>query len=74
VITAVDTSILLDILLPDPVFGSHSKNALRSAMAGGQLVACDSVFFSLDPRQLGIERKSLAADSAESDAPAANIP
>lgn len=32
-ITAVDTSVLLDILAPDPFFGPASGNAIRAAMA-----------------------------------------
>ncbi|HUY14492.1 MAG TPA: type II toxin-antitoxin system VapC family toxin [Terriglobia bacterium] len=43
-ITAVDTSILLDLLGPDPVFGPASANALRVALAEGSLVACEVVW------------------------------
>ena len=46
-ITAVDTSILLDILGPDPVFGPASANAVRSSMAQGSLVACEIVWAEL---------------------------
>lgn len=43
-ITAVDTSVLLDIFGADPVFGPRSSRALRSCLAEGQLVACDVVW------------------------------
>lgn len=38
-ITAVDSSVLLDVLSADPVHGPRSANALRSAAAGGALVS-----------------------------------
>ncbi len=43
-ITAVDTSVLLDIFLADPVHGIRSANALREAITQGQLLACGIVF------------------------------
>lgn len=43
-ITAVDSSILLDIFLADPTFGRRSADALRTAIAQGQVVACGPVF------------------------------
>lgn len=43
-ITAVDTSVLLDIFGADPEFGPRSKAALRSAAAQGQLVASEVVW------------------------------
>lgn len=43
-ITAVDTSILLDILGPDPVFGRRSAAALRSCLGEGRVVACEVVW------------------------------
>jgi predicted nucleic acid-binding protein len=44
VITAVDTSVLLDIFGADPAFGSRSKSALRSCVSEGSLVACEVVW------------------------------
>jgi len=44
VITAVDTSVLLDVLGGDPDFGQLSAAALRGASAEGRLVACDVVW------------------------------
>lgn len=43
-ITAVDTSVLLDIFGADPAFGSRSKSALRSCVSEGSLVACEVVW------------------------------
>lgn len=43
-ITAVDTSVLLDVLAADPKHGERSREALRAAYASGALVACDVVW------------------------------
>jgi predicted nucleic acid-binding protein len=40
-ITAVDTSVLLDVFGADPEFGPRSAAALRRALAEGAVVACD---------------------------------
>jgi len=42
--TAVDTSILLDVLGADPEFGGRSREALRTAYRAGALVACAVVW------------------------------
>jgi predicted nucleic acid-binding protein len=42
--TAVDTTVLLDVLAADPVFGERSREALREAYRRGALVACDVVW------------------------------
>jgi len=42
--TAVDSSILLDALGADPVFGEKSREALRAAYDAGALVACEVVW------------------------------
>jgi len=44
VITAVDTSILIDVLAPDPRYGRPSLNALRRCVVEGRLVACEVVW------------------------------
>jgi predicted nucleic acid-binding protein len=41
---AVDSSVLLDILLPDPKFGPASAALLREAVDSGVIVACDIVW------------------------------
>ena len=43
-ITAVDTNVLLDVFGADPAFGPRSKEALRTCLAAGQLVACEIVW------------------------------
>jgi predicted nucleic acid-binding protein len=42
--TALDSSVLLDVLGGDPTFGEKSRDALRSAYDAGALVACDVVW------------------------------
>lgn len=46
-ITAVDTNILLDILLEDARFAEVSSRALEMAASAGSLVVCDLVFAEL---------------------------
>ena len=43
-ITAVDTSVLLDVFTDDPTFRERSLAALRQGLADGQLVACEIVW------------------------------
>ncbi|HYT09606.1 MAG TPA: type II toxin-antitoxin system VapC family toxin [Mycobacteriales bacterium] len=43
-ITAVDTSVLLDVFGADATFGGRSRAAVRSALLEGGLVACDVVW------------------------------
>lgn len=42
--TALDTSVLLDVLGADPTFGERSRSALRTAYDAGALVACEVVW------------------------------
>jgi predicted nucleic acid-binding protein len=44
VITAVDSSVLLDVLGADPIYGERSREALRGAFGAGALVACEIVW------------------------------
>ena len=46
-ITAVDTSVLLDLLLQDPSFAISSEEALRKASKDGALVICEVVYGEL---------------------------
>ena len=46
-ITAVDTNVLLDILLPNEKFFDRSRKALEIAAAAGSLVICDLVYAEL---------------------------
>lgn len=43
-ITAIDSSVLLDVLNGDPRFGDQSANALREALLSGSVVACEIVW------------------------------
>jgi hypothetical protein len=44
VITAVDTSVLLDVFFDDPAYRVRSLAALRACLAAGPIVACDVVW------------------------------
>jgi len=44
VITAVDSSIIIDVLEPDPDHGPPSREALRRYLREGSMVACDVVW------------------------------
>jgi predicted nucleic acid-binding protein len=46
-ITAVDTNVLLDLLLPDKEFVDRSTLALEEAGAAGSLTVCDIVYAEL---------------------------
>jgi len=43
-ITAVDTSVLLDLFAADPVFGPGSRAAVKASLAEGRVVACEVVW------------------------------
>lgn len=43
-ITAVDSTVLIDIFEPDPTFGPRSREALREAITDGSLIACEMVW------------------------------
>lgn len=61
-ITAVDTSVLLDILLGDPRFGPASRAALRSAQAEGALIVSTTVAAELAAAYEQPARSALALD------------
>ena len=48
-LTAVDTSVLLDVLLNDPRHGPHSLAALRRAVAEGSLTICETALAEVVP-------------------------
>jgi len=76
VITAVDTSVLLDIVLRDAPDGRRSMAALQSALADGAIIACEVVWAEFSAaypesskggaalRQFGLEFVPLDADGA----------
>ncbi len=41
--TALDTSVILDVAIGDPVFGMRSRSALAEASAQGLVIICDVV-------------------------------
>lgn len=43
-ITAVDTSVLLDVFGADPAFGLRSRKLVRSCLNEGRLIACEVVW------------------------------
>jgi predicted nucleic acid-binding protein len=48
VITAIDTSVLLDVFKADATFGLRSKELLRRCIREGRLIACEVVFAEVD--------------------------
>ena len=46
-ITAVDTSVLLDVFLPDERYGHESRDRLRAAYDAGAVVVSDVVYAEL---------------------------
>ena len=46
-ITAADTSVLLDVLRPDPNHLERSLASLENSMSAGPLVVCDLVYAEL---------------------------
>ena len=75
-ITAVDTSVLIDVFGADPKFGDASANMLRRCLNEGAIVACDVVWsetraafpsdtgFSEALRVLGIEFSAVSVAAA----------
>lgn len=51
-ITAVDTNIILDVLIPDEPFGESSKKLLDHYLPKGKLIICEVVFAELAARFL----------------------
>ena len=51
--TAVDTSVLLDLLSPDPMVAERSDLALQDAADAGELIVCDLVLAELGPALSG---------------------
>ena len=48
-ISAIDTSVLLDVFLPDERHGPRSKEWLRDAYDRGAILVCDVVYAELVP-------------------------
>ena len=75
-ITAVDTSVLLDVFAADPRHVETSQNALRKALGDGALIACEVVIAELRPwfasrtalvnalTTLGVDPSAMTTDAA----------
>lgn len=46
-ITAIDTSVLLDVFVADPLFGPASRDLVKACRGEGRLVACEIVWSEL---------------------------
>jgi predicted nucleic acid-binding protein len=47
--TAIDSSVLLDILIDDPAFSGASEVALKRAKTAGRIIVCESVIAEIRP-------------------------
>lgn len=77
-ISALDTSVLLDVFLPDPLFHDASLKAVEEAYQKGALVICEPVYAELAGQfasrskldrileESGIEVEALGRDAAYS--------
>jgi hypothetical protein len=64
-ITAVDTNIILDLLIPNEPFGGSSKDLLDRHLAKGKLVLCEVVYTELAAQFLSEqELKTFLAETA----------
>ncbi len=75
-ITAVDSSVLLDVLIPDPEFGPRSSAAYRTCVAQGSTIACGLVWAEVaawfpSQREADQTLRSLRLDFSEIDRGAA---
>ena len=61
-VSVIDTNILLDIFLPDPVYGESSLKLLEKMYQQGSLVICDIVYSELVPQ---FNEKNLLDESLE---------
>ncbi len=73
-ITAVDTTVLLDIFGADPTFGPRSRDALHACAGEGALVACvavwaetTSAFPSADTAREALEQLEVAFSPTSRD-------
>ena len=48
-ITAVDSSVVLDVVVDDPAFADGSEALLRRCMAEGKLILCECVLAEIRP-------------------------
>lgn len=62
--TAVDSSVLLDVVIDDPSFGGRSEAALRSAASEGVLSICECVLAEIRPAFAAGEIEEFLSDFA----------
>lgn len=77
-ITAVDTSVLLDVFGADPRFGQASAQAMRRCLNEGAVVACEAVWAETrvafaDDDALGRAMQTLGVDFSTSQQAAATL-
>jgi len=60
--TAIDTSVLLDILLDDPTFARLSEQSIIQARKLGRLIVCETVIAELRPALTSDEELSRFLD------------
>ena len=60
--TAVDSSVILDVLVDDPKFASRSETALRKAASEGALVVCECVVAEIRPAFENVSIEEFLAD------------
>ncbi len=61
-ITAVDSSVLMDILSADATYGLQSKAALRQAAAEGAVIICEAVLAEIMPALVPEQALQLLAE------------
>ena len=77
-ITAVDSSVLLDVFGADPKFGPSSAAALRNCLSEGRVVACEVVWAETSASfsaatEADAALRGLRVDFSALDAPAAFV-
>ena len=77
-ITAVDSSVLLDVFGADPKFGPSSAAALRNCLGEGRVVACEVVWAETSASfsaaaDADAALRGLRVDFSALDAPAALV-
>ena len=60
--TALDSSVLLDVILDDPRFADRSERVLRAAAATGSLTLCECVLAEIRPAFAAGEIDEFLAD------------
>jgi predicted nucleic acid-binding protein len=62
VITAVDTSVLLDVFTADPEHGEGSRDLLKQMITEGQLIACEVIWAEVTPQFPTAEQGRIALE------------